>query len=295
MAIGQGLVFLAVALQSSGKVLYGTFLAGLSTPLFILLSICLTATVCLAVARFRLPREGRLQLVLVNLWTAISVVAFFFALDHLAPAMVASIEIGMSLLVAMALVSLQGRAWPKWIHLLACLGIVAGCALLGWAEIAASLSHPDPALVWAAVAASTATGIASALSATASRKLAAAGWRPASVLAHRFHLTIAVAILWLSVEAPAVALPDAYSLLLMAVIGMVGVLAPLLFQIALRRINELTLMVCLAGQPILSFLISLASPAYGWNTVTLLGVLIITLFVALDILAKRRRAEASRA
>jgi drug/metabolite transporter (DMT)-like permease len=287
MGIGQGLVFLAVALQSVGKVLYGTFLGAVSTPLFILLSICLTAGVFLAIVRCRLPQEGRAHLVLVNLWTAVTFVSFFFALKHLSPAIVAAIEIGMSLIVAVVLVSVHDKAWPRMVRLPVCAGIIAGCASLAWAEVAASISDPNPGLVWTAIAASIVTGVASAFGATASKRLSTSGWAPSAVLAHRFYLTIAAAVVWLSVEQPKLELPEANTLALIGIVGAVGILTPLLFfQIALRRIDEVALMVCLAAQPILSFLISLPSPAYDWSTPTLLGVLAVTLFVGLDIWAQ---------
>ena len=36
MAVAQILIVAAIAMQSLGKVLYGTFLSGISTPLFVL-------------------------------------------------------------------------------------------------------------------------------------------------------------------------------------------------------------------------------------------------------------------
>jgi hypothetical protein len=47
-------------------------------------------------------------------------------------------------------------------------------------------------------------------------------------------------------------------------------------------------MVCVAAQPILTFIVSMPSPAYDWNTLTLIGVLIVTAFVGLDILTQQR-------
>jgi drug/metabolite transporter (DMT)-like permease len=294
MTGGQGLSILAVGLQSVGKVLYGTFLIGISTPMFVLLSICLTGAVFLASVGFRLPREGRGLLALVNIWTAISFISVFFALKHLPPAIFASIEIGMSLLTAVALASVQAKARPRMVRILACIGILAGCALLSWAEIAAAMSKPTTMLVWCAILASTATGVASTLSATTCKQLASNGWTSTSVLAHRFYLTIAVAIAWLSMEQPTISVPDASTLAIIAMIGTVAILTPLLLlQIALRRADALSVMICMSCQPILSFLISLPSPAYDWNTLTLFGVLVVTVFVGLDILMQPKSVQAA--
>ncbi len=289
MTIEQVLTLLAVAMQSVGKVLYGTFLTGVPTPLFVLVSVCLTALVFLIVARFRLPQEGRGVLVLVNIWTAIGFISLFFALKYLPPAIFASIEIGSSLLAAIALTAVQTRAWPRIVRMTACLGILIGCALLSWTEVVVSRSEPAGALVWIAIAASTATGITSALTVVACKKLAASGWTSPTVLAHRFYLTIAVAAVWLPMTSAGVAVPEIGTLAIVAAVGAVGVLIPLLMlQIALRRTDELTVMICMAAQPILSFLLSLPSPAYEWSALTLFGVLVVTAFVGMDIAAQRR-------
>ncbi len=289
---GPALTIAAVAMQSVGKVLYGTFLVSISTPLFILVSISLTAAVFLAIVRLRMPREARGMLVLANVWTAASFIGLFFALKYLPPALFACIEIGMSLLTAVALTSVQSMTWPPRIRVLACTGILAGCAVLSWAEVAASLAEPSGAMVWTAIIASMVTGTASAFSATTCRKLAINGWSSASVLAHRFYLTIAVSIAWFALESPAVAVPEPSAMALMAVVGTIGVLVPLLLlQVALRRVDELTVMICMAAQPMLSFLISVPSPAYDWSLLTLAGVGTVTVFVMLDVFMQRGRRE----
>lgn len=87
MIIGSTLVFLGMVLQASGgKALYGTVLTSVPTPLFVAVGITLTAAVFLTLIRLRLPSQGRFTLVLLNLWTAISFISFFFALKHVPPA-----------------------------------------------------------------------------------------------------------------------------------------------------------------------------------------------------------------
>jgi len=288
MSLGQSLTLLAIVLQSLGAVLYGTFLAGISTPLFVLVSLGLTGAVFLVGVRFRLPREGRGLLVLANLWTAVGFIGFFFALKHLPPSLFASIEIGTSLLTALALTAVQARAWPLPVRALACLGILSGCALLSWEQVATSMTEPSGALVWIAIIAATATGITTALSASTCKQLAASGWNSASVLAHRFYLTVAIAAVWLPLEAVAIVVPEGSTLALMMMVAALGTLIPLLLlQAALRRTDEVSVLVCMAALPILSFLISLPSPAYEWSWITLAGVLVVTLFVGWDIWAGR--------
>jgi drug/metabolite transporter (DMT)-like permease len=291
MIIGSALVFLGMVLQASGKVLYGTVLTSVPTPLFVAVGITLTAAVFLTLIRLRLPSQGRFTLLLLNLWTAISFISFFFALKHVPPAIFASIEIGTGLLTAVALAGIQNRAWPSTTRVLACLGIVLGCALLSFAEIAATPLQPTGTLVWTAIGASVVAGATSVLGLGASRRLAMSGWTSRSTLAHRFYLTIAVGFVWLALDPPAGAAPDSNSLAWILAVAALVILVPLLlFQLAVRRIDEVTFMVCVAAQPILSFIVSIPSPAYNWNGLTLIGVLAVTLFVGLDILTQHKPA-----
>jgi hypothetical protein len=86
--------------------------------------------------------------------------------------------------------------------------------------------------------------------------------------------------------------PDSNSLAWILAVAALVILVPLLlFQLAVR-IDEVTFMVCVAAQPILSFIVSIPSPAYNWNGLTLIGVLAVTLFVGLDILTQHKPAPA---
>lgn len=293
--IGQAISVVSLALQSAGKVLYGTFLTAVPMPLFVLLSFCLAAGLFLALSRFNLPREGRPFLLLCNVSTAVTVIAFFYALKYLPPAVLAAIEIGTSLIVAAMVTGIEQRALPRHGRILACAGIIAGCALLAYAEASVPDQQADMTILWTAIAASVMAGISSTFSATSSRKLAAHGWAPREVLAHRFYLTIAVALAWFTQVPPETDAPVTDLFLAIVLVAGVGVIVPLLLtQIALRKIDELTLMICLAAQPLVSFLFAVPSPAYAWNNLTLAGVIVVTMFVGLDMATGKAQAGGRR-
>jgi drug/metabolite transporter (DMT)-like permease len=301
MSTAHALSFLAVLLQSSGKVMYGTFLAAIAPAQFLLISFCVVAGVFLAVARGRLPAGSRAEIVAVNVWTAVAFICFFYALKHLSPAAVGAIEIGVAVLVAVVAAAWQRHDRPSGgrpgaAKLVVCAGIVGGCALLVPVELeraAAASWHTAFALVAAAIA-----GAASTLIIGSFRRLADSGWRPASILAHRFYLTIAVALVWLSFEsgvgdAGSLALPAPADALTIVAVAAIGVMLPLLLvQFAVRKTDGLTLMICMALQPVLSFMLSMLSPAYEWQPVTLAGTLIVAGALLFDVFAGRKPAPA---
>ncbi|MDQ7975971.1 hypothetical protein QYH69_01760 [Paraburkholderia sp. SARCC-3016] len=298
MTSAHALSFLAVLLQSVGKVMYGTFLAAIAPAQFLLISFCVVAGVFLVVARGRLPAGSRAAIVSVNVWTAVAFICFFHALKHLSPAAVGAIEIGIAVLVAVVSAARQRRERPAnrrpgATKLVVCAGIVGGCALLVPVELeraAAASWHTVFALIAAAIA-----GAASTLILGSFRKLAGSGWRPASILAHRFYLTIAVALLWLSFEggagsAGSLAFPAPADVLTIVAVAAIGVMLPLLLlQFAVRKTDGLTLMICMALQPVLSFMLSMLSPAYQWQPVTLAGTLIVAGALLFDVFAGRRK------
>src|SRR5215475_9583937 len=165
MSSAHALSFLAVLLQSTGKVMYGTFLAAIAPAQFLLISFCVVAGVFLAVARGRLPAGSRASIVWVNVWTAVAFICFFFALKHVSPAAVGAIEIGVAVLVAVVAASWRRRGGQsggrpgaaKWV---VCVAIVGGCALLVPVELeraAAASWHTVLALIAAAIAGAAST------------------------------------------------------------------------------------------------------------------------------------------
>jgi drug/metabolite transporter (DMT)-like permease len=183
---------------------------------------------------------------------------------------------------------MRTRAWPRWPRLVVCAGIVGGCAVLATTELAGTLSNADLMLCGLALGASALAGVASVVMATTFKQLAQDGWSSVSILAHRFYLTIVVALVWLlSVGQDAV--PAIEALPAVLAIGAVGVLLPLLLmQLALRRTDTLTVMICMAFQPVMSFAFSLLSPSYNWSNAALMGILVVTASLSLDIYVQRR-------
>jgi hypothetical protein len=288
MVFYQGLVAAAVALESLGKMLFGALLGGVGLAGFLLISFGLTAAVFLAWAGYRLPRGGRAPLLRLNIATAVSFGCFFFALKHAAPAVVASLDVGASIVTALVLARIADRSSLCTQRVIACFGIVAGTLLLCAVEIDMAPAGTGKATLLVALVAGAVTGVTSTFSATSSKALSVAGWTPAQILAHRFHLTLVLAIAWIGVGEPGLALPPASALPAIALVAAVAVILPLfLLQLALRNCDTLSVMVCCAVQPLLSFLVTIPSPAHGWNMMTLFGVAIVTAFLMVDVAVQR--------
>ncbi|CAB3772814.1 hypothetical protein [Paraburkholderia humisilvae] len=286
MNSAHALSFLAVLMQSTGKVMYGTFLEAVAPAQFLLISFCVVAGVFLIAARGRLPAGARGAIVAVNVWTAVAFVCFFYALKHLSPAAVGAIEIGVAVLVAVVVASWRSRGRPRAAKLCVCAGIVGGCALLVPVEL-----ERAAAVSWNtvfAIAASASAGAASTLMVGAFQQLAHRGWGPSAILAHRFYLTITVALVWVAMEGGVVvpAVDDALPVVAVAVIGVM--LPLLLMQFAVRKTDGLTLMICMALQPVMSFALSMLSPVYAWQPVTLIGTLVVAGALGLDVWVERR-------
>lgn len=290
MTAGILLAVAAVALQALGKVLYGAHLEGISVALFVLVGATAGLAIFQPASGFRRPTGGLRLAAANNLWTAVGFLSFFYALKHLPPATVAATEIGVSLLAAVAAGSWRERALPPVRRLAACGGILAGCALLAGAELGSAEFSTAMLLAFAA---SMLAGVAAAFSATVSRGLALAGWSPLSVLAHRFYLTIAATAAWVLWDgAP---LPGESAMLPLLAVCAVALLAPmLLMQQALRRIDALTVLICMAAQPMLSFAFAMTAAGDAFDSLALAGVAVVTAFLALDIAGGRQPPAAAR-
>lgn len=295
MTYAQLLVIAAVMLQSLGNVLYGALLPDVSIALFLFAGMGLTSLLFLPFGGWRLPEGGIGRLVPINLWTAASFISFFVALRYFAPAAVAAVDLGVALATALVLARLLDGGATARMRLAACFGILAGCAVLFRAEIGASAAAGGRSAAEIALAAGACaiTGIASALCAWESKVLANAGWSPAQVLAHRFHLSLVAAGAWLLAETQGLALPAATTLPSILLVAAVAVILPLfLLQVALRRCDTLTVMIGFAAEPILTYLLGIPAPGHRWDVQVMVGVVLVTACLALDIVARHAPALA---
>jgi multidrug transporter EmrE-like cation transporter len=287
---GLALVMTALVLQSAGKVLYGTFLAGQHAALFVFVSLLLTVVVSVALTRAARPRHGGSWVLPVNVLTATSFLCFYFALRYLPPAVVGAIEIGVAVMAGLGVEAIARRAPPSVRRGISVAGIMGGCALLAWTSIDGAAPAGQPALTWLALGAASASGVASALTVHVSRRLHEAGWSASAVLAHRFYLALLLAFGWTLADSGGTAWTgavwtDAMMLGAMLAIGAGSVLLPLmLLQRAIGRTDSTAILMCLAFQPALSYALTLPSPAFAWNATVLGAVAVITLFVLTDLL-----------
>lgn len=280
-ASAPALTVAALSLQSGGSVLFSAFLAELHAAQYVFCSLLLTAAVCLVLSRGRLPARGWVSLLLLNVLTAMSFVGFYVALRYLPPAMVGAFDIGIAVLASIAMETLSRRKRPSASRLVCGMGIGAACAMLGW--IATQHVHGS-GVALPALAACLACGIGSAGGVHASQRLLRLGWNPYALLAHRFHLSLGLALLWAHVDAPSIAAAGSATGLILLGVGVACVLLPqLLLQWAISRAGAGSVLISMGLQPALAYGFSMLTPNYAWHAPTFVAVALVTVSVVADI------------
>lgn len=287
---GRMIILLAVLFQAIGKVLYGSWLTEIPSPLFVLISFSLTAAVFLSTSRHGAAGPDWGPLLLLNIGTALTFLMFFQALKLIEPAIVGAVEIGIGPLLALifALVLHGQRSSVK--QLIVCAGILLGCAILAIAAQRGTGLSTDSTQPWLGLGASAAAGVGAVVITMASKQLLNRGWDFGAVLAHRFYLIIPLSlVMTLNSDLTAIDWTGALVAALL-VVSVIGVLAPLyLLQIGIGRCDTYAVMVTMAALPVLTFLIEGLSPAYHWSLTTAAGLVVISGFLMLDMLTSRPR------
>ena len=274
----------ALLLQSGGAVLFASHLAGLHAAHYVFCSLLLTAGACLAGSRGRLPRHGWTWLALANALTAVSYIGFFFALRYLPAAVVGALEVGVAVLTAMAFACAREQRGLPRARLLTCAGIAAGCTLLGWSAQDRGVVEHGWTLAMAALVCCVASGVCSALTVHVCKRMQGLGWTPATIVAHRFHLALGLALAWSWLEAPSAIPADPRLLSALVAIGALCVLAPQwLLQRAISRTDPLSVQLWTGLQPAMALGLSHLSPAYRWHGPTFVAVLLVTVSVLADL------------
>lgn len=291
-ASAQVLTLAAVSLQSGGTVLYGAFLAELHAAQYLLYSLLLTAGACLILSRGRTPSRGIASLLLLNMLTAMSFGGFYFALRLWPPAVVGSLDIGIAVLTAMAMEAARSRAMPAPSRMVCAVGIGIACGFMGWNAWEHVGAHPSIGATLLPLAACIASGVGSGCSARTCKRMYHLGWTPQAVLAHRFHLSLVLALLWGCLEAPSVTPSGIEAALAIAGVGAACVLAPqLLLQRALRNARPASVLATMALQPAIAYGCSLLNPGYVWHAPTFAAVVLLSASVAMDIRLGAKRQE----
>lgn len=291
---GRAAVLAGVLLQAGGKVAYGTLLATVPSPVFVLVGLALAAALFLAFARKGAGRWAWGPLIVLNVCTAVTFLSFFHALKLIEPAIAVALNIGVGPVLALLIAWRQTGERPTAGRLIVCVGVAAGCAVLCVAAFGGTGVAARAGDAWLGLAAAAIAGIGTVLITVASRSLVELGWQSGAVLAHRFYLAIPAALV-LSLGADVSAAgwtPDIITVLL--AVAVAGVLAPLyLFQFGIRRCDPYTVMVTMTALPVVTFLVEGLSPAYRWSWPTAVGLAILTASLLVDVVRARRGAAPS--
>jgi drug/metabolite transporter (DMT)-like permease len=292
--LGRVAVIVAVCLMAAGKVLYGSMLTGVSSPLFVFASFSITGVLFLSATR-TMPRRDLGLMLALNAATAAAFMLFFFALKQIEPAIVGALEIAVGPIAALAVMAARGQGLPSSRQLVVCGGVVAGCGLLTAAALTGAGIARDASsfLTLAAVVASVLSGVSSTAVALISKALQARGWTSGEILAHRCYIVVlASGMIALADDGGAEAAFDASSAFLIVAIALIGVTAPLfLLQAGLRRCDPFDVMVTMAALPVVTFVLEGFTDAYAWSWLTALGTCCVALFVVADMVQPARAAQ----
>lgn len=285
---GRAMIVLAVLLQAIGKVMFGTWLAAVPSPFFVLISFALTAAFFLLLSRQGAGEKAWGPLLLLNASTALTFLCFFYALKLIEPAIVGAVEIGIGPILAVLISMVLTGERPSSVRVVVCVGILAGCTVLGVSALQGSGFASFGRSAWLGLGASVAAGVGAVLITMASKTLLNRGWKFGAVLAHRFYLILPISlVMTLGTDVAAVEWSGSLIVALL-VVSVVGVLAPLyLLQVGIGRCDTYTVMVTMAALPVLTFIIEGFSPLYSWSVLTAVGLVIVTAFLLLDVVAKR--------
>jgi drug/metabolite transporter (DMT)-like permease len=281
-----------------------TALLGLSmTPTDSLLMLALAAVACTllgavaavvnrdaTVAR----KPGVRALVWLNIWTAISFVAFFLGMGIHSAGVVFTLEASFAPLAVVAWNLFRvhrgdDQPGPSPVHVWpTCVLAVLGSSLV--AVIAQSESGGVISLLSAA-ALGLIAGIAAGGVVIVSRGLGRTGVGVGRVMAHRFYATVVFAATILLTLIPSGMLaPPARDLGLIGAAALASIVAPLfLLQYAMQRLSPLSVTAALAAMPAITIAIELASGRPVTWIVLFLGVLIVPANLALIVRQRQRR------
>lgn len=281
-----------------------TALLGLSmTPTDSLLMLALAAVACtlLGAVAALVNRDAKAAhkpavraLVWLNIWTAVSFVAFFLGMGIHSAGVVFTLEASFAPLAVVAWNLFRvhrgdDQPSPSLVHVwTTCVLAVLGSSLV--AVIAQSEAGGVISLLSAA-ALGIIAGVAAGGVVIVSRGLGRSGVGVGRVMAHRFYATVVFAATILLTLVPTGMLaPPARDVSLIGAAALASIVVPtFLLQYGMRRLNPLSVTAALAAMPAITIAIELASGRPVTWIVLLLGVLIVPANLALIVRRRQHR------
>lgn len=286
------LFLLGSAIFSAGtQVYYANKVQGLDPFVFLFISFSITIIVFSGFNHFSKSsrtfqiKEGKKDLLYLNVSTAVAIITFYYALKYVEPAIVSAIEIGVGPLFALLLgkVLLSQKAPPaKWgIGL----GILIGSCFLFWTSLTGrsgvELSSSFHMVV--GLFASLICGFAAVYAAIYSKKLSERGWNSTTILAHRFYIIVPITML-IAFGNGSMKLFIFNDLVWIVVVTLFGVILPLfLLQLGIRVCEPFFVMISIAFIPVFTFFFQIFDTRVQWSTGTLIGILVLLTFAIVSV------------
>jgi len=242
-----------------------------------------------AATAFRPLRTQTYDVVAINVSTAVTWLSLLYALKYLEPAVVNVVGLAVGPVFTVLLGSLLRRGSSVLrAEVAVSVGICGFIAVLAWASLTgrSGVGEVDPAAAVVGFVLTLVCGVGGTANVIYSKRLSEAGQSPQAVLAIRFFLMVAVT--WFMVAADDnPGLGEAF--LPGLVIAVIGVGVPLyVLQVGIKYTEPITASLIMTLSPPFALLWQLPDQRLQISTLSLVGIVAITVLVGIGVVARRR-------
>lgn len=234
-------------------------------------------------------RSHARDLIYINLTTAVAWFSFIVSLLFIEPAVATSIIAGLGPLATLFIGSVMLRNAPiRRLDVVCAVGTVASVLLLGYVTIAGKSAVKVDSTLLAAVGllGAIVSGSASAANNVVAKRLSLSGFSAREVMALRFYLLIAGALVWIGVKDVPFAI-SSQDILMIAAISFFGISIPLyLLQIGIARIDVHSTALIIAAGPLITYATQSLVGGFTTSVFSLVGVCLALSFVVVGIVGK---------
>ncbi len=279
-------------MQSIGDVLYGSYLNQYSVLGFTFLSSLVTALFFFVTGKNKgVGHKAFYEIIALNLFTLISFISFYGALQFTEVAVVSAIEIGIAPFLAIIFSLFHEKRKIKRKEFVITSGILLGSIILIFSALNEyGLTSAKGNAIWG-VCLSLVNASSTLMIIFLSKKLVAKQWSSGAILTHRFYLIILFAGIF-SVIKNELSFDGSISLLLLILGGITLFISiPFyLFQKGIKYESLYKIALISSLQPIISMAIQPFVPRYTFSWTTAIGVIFIAIFVLIDTIFEHKKA-----
>ena len=239
-------------------------------------------------------RQNKLDIVYINITTALAWFSFIFSLQFIEPAVATSIVTALGPVSTLIVASKMLKDFKfKRVDIICAIGILFSIFFLGYLTITGRSGVTTNSAIWAAAGllGATLSGFTSAANTVVTKRLVISGFKSSEIMVVRFYILVVASFCWIVLRDIPISM-NANQFMTITAISFLGISIPLFaLQAGIAKIDVNSVALIISVGPVITFVTQAIHGGFAVSLYSLVGIFLALFFVVFGIISKLRTAK----